>query len=156
MSKDTKLSIFSILLFGLLLLWYSMIFVEIPAITTEGRAGLISPYGLLELLLLGILTGYFLRWKGTDYAGLIVLGLWSYLQYNANWKYLFEEAPKEKLESYYQHFENTLRFFPESDTYIIPDAYHMVLGILLLTNLIITIIKVIQKFCQKKSKISVG
>lgn len=32
----------------------------------------------------------------------------------------------------------------------------MVLGILLLTNLIITIIKIIQKFRQKKSNISVG
>jgi len=44
-----------VLFFLLLFLWYSVIFFEIPPLTTEGRARLISQYGLLELLLLGIL-----------------------------------------------------------------------------------------------------
>lgn len=97
--------------------------------------------------MLGILAGYLLKWKGADYAGLVVLGLWGYLQFNANWKYLFAEAPKEKIESYYQHFGDTLSFFPESPTYIIPDAYHMVLGILLLTNLVLIITRIIKRIC---------
>ena len=145
MKRTEKIFNSKFLVFLVLFLWYSMIFFDIPALTTEGRAELISLYGVLELLLLGILAGYLLRWKGADYAGLIVLGLWGYLQFKANWKYLFAEAPKEKLASYYQHFGNTLRFFPESDTYIIPDAYHIVLGILLLTNLVLILSRIIKR-----------
>ena len=65
--------------------------------------------------------------------------------FNGNWKYLFIETSKENIQSYYQHFDNTLRFFPKSDTTIIPDAYHIILGLLLLINIVLVIRKIIIK-----------
>lgn len=132
--------------FILLFLWYSMIFFEIPLLTTSGHAKLISVYGLLELLLIILLVGLILHWKYIHYFVLIILGLWGYLQFNSNWKYLFVEPSKEKIQSYYQHFDNTLRFFPKSDTTIIPDAYHIILGVLLLINFVLIIRIITKKF----------
>lgn len=134
------------LFYVLLFLWYSIIFFDIPLLTTDGHASLISIYGLLELLLAIILVGFLLQWKNIHYFGLLILLLWGYLQFNGNWKYLFIESSEEKIQSYYQHFDNTLRFFPESDTLIIPDAYHIILGVLLLINIVLVIRKIIMKF----------
>ena len=134
------------LFYTLLFLWYSLIFFEIPLLTTDGQAGLISIYGLLELFLVIILVGSLLRWEYIHYFALIVFGFWGYLQFNSNWKYLFIDSSEEKIQSYYQYFDNTLRIFPESETTIIPDAYHMILGVLILINIILVTRKIIIKF----------
>ena len=134
------------LIYILLFFWYSLIFFDIPLLTTEGHASLISIYGLLELVLAIILIGFLLHWTIMNYFGLLMLVLWGYLQFNGNWKYLFIETSEEKIQSYYEHFDNTLRFFPESEKIIIPDAYHIILGVLLLINTVLVIRKIIMKF----------
>lgn len=145
MRENFKLSSATNLFFIILFAWYSIIFFDVPLLTTEGRANLISIYGLLELLLAIILAGYLLHWKYIHYSALIILGLWGYLQFNANWKYIFTAPSEEKIHSYYQHFEDTLRIFPESNTIIIPDAYHIILGLLLLINIILASGKIINR-----------
>jgi len=146
MKEHNKLLTVTNLIYILLFLWYSIIFFDIPLLTTDGRASLISIYGLLELFLAIILVGFLLHWKNIHYVGLLILVLWGYLQFNGNWKYLFIETSKENIQSYYQHFDNTLRFFPKSDTIIIPDAYHIILGLLLLINIVLVIRKIFIKF----------
>jgi hypothetical protein len=134
---------------ALLILWFSIIFFDVPLLTIDGHASLISVYGLLALLLLVILAGLVLHWKNIHYFTLVILGLWGYLQFNSNWKYLFVETSQENIQAYYLHFDNTLRFFPESDTKIIPDAYHIILGILLLINIVITIRILIKRIIEQ-------
>ena len=146
MKEHKKLLTVTNLVYILLFLWYSIIFFDIPLLTTDGRASLISIYGLLELVLSIILVGLLLHWKYIYYFELLILILWGYLQFNGNWKYLFIETSEERIQSYYQFFDNTLRLFPKSDTMIIPDAYHIILGVLLLTNIVLVIRKIIMKF----------
>jgi len=134
----------TLVLFGLLLFWYSLIFVDIPGLTTEGRADIISLMGFLELLLLMVLIAYLIKWKYSDFLYLIILTLWGYLQYQGNWRYLFLRPSNEVLNSYYDHFQGTLRIFPESDKWIVPDAYHIILGLLILVNILFILIKIIK------------
>jgi len=95
MEEHNKLLTLTNLFYILLFLWYSIIFFDIPLLTTDGHARLISIYGLLELFLVIILVGFLLRWKNIHYFGLLILVLWGYLQFNGNWKYLFIETSKE-------------------------------------------------------------
>ena len=151
MIRHAKFLSTTVLFFILLFLWYSLIFFEIPLLTIDGHASLISLYGILELLLVIILVGLLLDFKYIHFLGLIILGLWGYLQFNGNWKFLFIETSDERIQSYYQHFDNTLRIFPESDTTIIPDAYHTVLALLLFINIVLIIRLIIKKYIQPSS-----
>jgi len=55
MEEHNKLLTLTNLFYILLFLWYSIIFFDIPLLTTDGHARLISIYGLLELFLVIIL-----------------------------------------------------------------------------------------------------
>ncbi|MEE4197465.1 MAG: hypothetical protein V2I54_07455 [Bacteroidales bacterium] len=146
MQKHNKRLTLTNLFYILLFLWYSLIFFDIPLLTTEGHANPISMYGLLGLFLAILLVGFLLRWNNIHSFGLLILLLWGFLQFNANWKYLLMKPSEEKIQSYYQHFEHTLRFFPVSDQIIIPDAYHTILGGLLFINIVLVSRKILLKF----------
>lgn len=130
--KNNNLTFFA---FILLLIWYTLVFFDIPRLTTDGRANLFSLLGLLELLLLIILLINLLKWKYADYVSLPILFLWGFLQYEGNWKNFFNTPTTEVLNSYYKHFHGTLRIFAESENRIVPDAYHIILGLLILLNI---------------------
>ncbi|MDZ7777197.1 MAG: hypothetical protein U5L09_17060 [Bacteroidales bacterium] len=139
--RNNKSSLF---FFIILLIWYSLIFFDIPRLTTEGNASVFSLLGLLEFLLLIVLVAYLKNWKYTDYLNLSILLLWAVLQYQGNWKYFLFPPSTDVLESYYEHFQGTLRILAESETRIIPDAYHIILGLLLLLNIINVVVKIIR------------
>lgn len=139
-----------VILFTLLFLWYLIIFINIPGLTIDGKIPFFSLLTLLEFFLIIIAIGYILKWKYTDYAFLFILVLWGYLQFMGNWRYMFVKPPIEKLESYYQYFDGTLRILNISDTYIIPDAYHLILGILILLNIVFVLSKIVSGIIIKK------
>jgi len=141
--KSIKLQKVSLLFFIALFIWYSLVFFNIPKLLIAGSINLFSLSSLLELFLVIILLGYFLKWKYSDFFALFILFLWGYLQYAAHWRHLLFKPSKEVLNHYYQFFHGTLRFFPQSDVRIVPDAYHTVLGLLILLNLIMVIYKII-------------
>jgi hypothetical protein len=138
-----KLQKIGLIFFIILFLWYTLVFFNIPGLLVAGSVDLFSLLSLLELFLVIILVGYFFRWKYTDYFNLFILSIWGYLQYAAHWRYLLFEPSEEILDRYYHYFEGTLRFFAQSQTRIVPDAYHTILGILIYLNLVLVILKII-------------
>ena len=128
-----------------LFLWYSLIFFPVPRLLVPGTVNVVSLSSLLELFLVIILAGYLLHLKITEYFSLAVLGLWGYLQYEAHWKYLIVPPPPRVLSRYYSYFHGTLRFFPPSPTRLVPDAYHTVLGVLILANLIAVLSAIVER-----------
>ena len=146
----SKMKTVSLILFGLLFAWYSLIFIGVPKLLIEGRGSVLGLEGLLELFLILILSGYFAKWKFTDALNLFVSLIWGYMQYTSHWKSLFGAPVSDmQIKRYYQYFSGTLRIFPESSTVIIPDAYHMILDLLLLINICLSVTKIIQCFILK-------
>lgn len=135
--KRAKPSRIGLALYLALFLWYSLIFFPIPRLLVPGTVGLFSLSSLLELFLVSLLAGNLLHVRGTDFFCLAILGLWGYLQYAAHWKYLIIPPSRKILTRYYRYFHGTLRFFPQSPTRLVPDAYHTVLGLLILFNFIV-------------------
>lgn len=70
-----------------------------------------------------------------------VLILWLTVQFFCHWRYTIFGASRKKLEGYNECFRGTLRIFPESETRLVPDLYHIVLHILIVVNIIFCIIK---------------
>lgn len=65
---------------------------------------------------------------------LAVLAFWFVVQFFCHWYYTIFGASKKKLQGYNSCFKNTVRIFPASETKLIPDLYHIVLHLLILTN----------------------
>lgn len=135
---------FSLACYILLLFWFSLDLIGIPGLVT--RDDWLGLPGLLELLLIAILAGYLLSWRYVVFPCGITLGVWAYLQYASHWQYFLFGASPEKLQRYYAFFKGTARFFPESYSRLIPDAYHTVLGLLLLINLVCVLVQIVTFF----------
>jgi len=66
-----------------------------------------------------------------------VLLFWFLVQYFCHWHYTIFGVSEKKLEGYNACFRDTVRIFPVSEKRLIPDLYHIVLHILILTNMLI-------------------
>lgn len=146
-----KLENIGLILFAVLFFWFSLVFIGVPRLLIDGHEPLFSLSGLLELGLIIIWVGYLFKWKYTDFLNLFILIIWGYMQYDSHWRYMLFKAPKEIIDSYYQHFYGTLRFFAESETRVVPDAYHIILGVLIVINISIVLVKIMMflKFLRK-------
>ena len=69
-----------------------------------------------------------------------ILLLWFVVQFLCHWRYTIFGASEKKLRGYHECFLGTLRLIPESDTRLIPDLYHIILHILILTNLFLALL----------------
>ena len=136
-----------LVLYILLIIWYTLDLFGIPDFVT--RDGWLSTEGLLELLLVLILIGYLQQWKFTPLLSFALLSTWGYLEYISHWRDFFFGATTDRLEKYYTRFAGMYRFAPESETRLIPDAYHTVLGFLLAINLTLVVIQIILFFRQR-------
>lgn len=65
----------------------------------------------------------------------VVLAFWLVIQFFCHWYYTIFGATEKKLRGYNSCFRDTIRVIPASDTRVIPDLYHMVLHLMLCTNL---------------------
>ncbi len=70
-----------------------------------------------------------------------VLGLWLTVQFLCHWRYTIFGASERKLAGYNECFRGTVRIFPESDTRLIPDLYHIALHVLILADLILCLLR---------------
>ena len=71
---------------------------------------------------------------------LTVLVLWFIVQFFCHWYYTIFGASEKKLKGYNKCFQGTVRLFPISEKRLVPDLYHIVLHILILTNIFFCII----------------
>ena len=65
-----------------------------------------------------------------------ILALWFAVQFMCHWYYTIFGASEQKLKGYNECFRGAVRIFPESETRLIPDMYHIVLHLLILLNII--------------------
>lgn len=70
---------------------------------------------------------------------LVVLTAWFIIQFFCHWYYTLFGASEKKLKGYNECFKNTVHVIPASDKRLIPDLYHMILHLLILTNIVLII-----------------
>ena len=73
-----------------------------------------------------------------------VLLFWAVVQFLCHWYYTIFGASEKKLAGYNRCFKDTIHLFPASETRLIPDLYHIVLHLLILTNLVLCIANIIR------------
>lgn len=60
------------------------------------------------------------------------------VQFFCHWYYTIFGASEKKLRGYNQCFRETIHLLPASETRVVPDLYHIVLHLLLLSNLLLS------------------
>lgn len=73
---------------------------------------------------------------------------WLIIQFNCHWYHTIFGTSVEKLNSYNLYFKNTLHIIPSSEEILIPDLYHIILHLLILSSLITLIMYI---FNNKKA-----
>ncbi|WP_167958476.1 hypothetical protein [Anaerosporobacter faecicola] len=73
------------------------------------------------------------------------LFMWFVAQFFCHWFYTIFGVSEEKLRSYNACFKDTYHIIPASDTVLIPDLYHIVLHILILSAFLVTFRQIIAK-----------
>lgn len=134
----------SLVLYVLLLIWFTLDLIGVPGLVT--RDDWLTPSGLLEFLLVILLIGHLRQWSAVPLLSLATLSLWGYLQYISHWHGFFFGMSGDRLKRYYAFFAGMYRFFPESQSRTIPDAYHTILGLLIAINLASVICQVISLY----------
>ena len=69
-----------------------------------------------------------------------VLVLWAAVQFRCHWYFTIFGASERKLQGYNDCFKGTLRIFPESETRLVPDLYHILLHVLILANIVLCLV----------------
>ncbi len=70
-----------------------------------------------------------------------VLLFWFVVQFFCHWYFTIFGASESKLKGYNSCFEGTVKVFPVSETRLIPDLYHIVLHLMILTNIVACFVK---------------
>lgn len=73
----------------------------------------------------------------------VELALWLFVQFLCHWRYTIFGASQRKIRGYNECFAGSVRLFPVSETRLIPDLYHIVLHLLIASDLIIVLIAII-------------
>ena len=96
-------------------------------------------FAALVLFTIGI--GSFLLWEQIGkWVLLIELVLWLVEQFFCHEYFTIFGSSSKKLKGYIECFDGTVKLFPVSETRLIPDLYHIVLHLLILTDLVLTAI----------------
>ncbi|WLC62223.1 hypothetical protein [Clostridium sp. CM028] len=82
----------------------------------------------------------------------IFLTTWPIIQYSSHWNYTIFGVTERKLRGYNEYFANTFHVIPPSDSILIPDLYHIILHILIITLLVLMLIYIL----KNKSKETVS
>jgi hypothetical protein len=139
-------------LFALLTLWFTLVLIGIPGLVTKGSwRGL---YGLLELILIVLFIGHLQKWKVEPLLTLASLIVWGSMQFVSHWYGFFFGASANQLTRYYGMFSRTYRFFPKSPTRTVPDAFHTVLGLLIVANLVVVIFQAVSLFGRSGKRVA--
>lgn len=95
---------------------------------------------------------FFLKEKQGKYVLSIFLAAWAIIQYFSHWNYTIFGATEIKLKGYNEYFVNTYHIIPASDNILIPDLYHIILHILIISLFVLTIIYIWKRRNVKTSK----
>lgn len=107
----------------------------------EGMGVKSYEFVMLTLFTLGFMA-YILCESIGKWVLLSILCLWISIQFFCHWYYTIFGASDSKILKYNQCFENTVHLFPKSTKRIIPDFYHIILHLLIITEIILIIINI--------------
>ena len=100
-------------------------------------------FAVFVLFTIGI--GGFLLWEPVGkWILLVELTLWLVAQFFSHEYFTIFGVSDRKLKGYNECFEGTVKLFPTSETRLIPDLYHIVLHLLIATDLVLVAFSV---FC---------
>ena len=105
----------------------------------EGMGMKSAEFIMLCLYSVGLLSFYFLQPAGR-WILLTILILWAVVQFFCHWYFTIFGASEAKLQGYNDCFRDAVRIFPMSETRLVPDLYHIILHLLILTNIILCLI----------------
>ena len=103
-----------------------------------------AEFAVLVLFTIGILMYTCFPTAGS-WVLLFELSLWLFVQFMCHWRYTIFGATQRKIRGYNECFAGSMRLFPVSETHLIPDLYHIVLHLLIASDLIIVLIEIINK-----------
>jgi len=92
--------------------------------------------GVWYLIYIGLFALFCLKEKIGKYALSVFLLAWFVIQFSSHWYYTIFSATESKIAGYNSFFADTYKLIPASNSIVIPDLYHIVLHILILTALI--------------------
>jgi hypothetical protein len=128
--------IFTDVLSGLVLAWFTLLFVGI-----HGFCGRVTfkegddwQYILLELLLVAYFVGNLTHLRLVTPMMAVVFLLWDILQFRAHWLPFIMGASNSRIQRYYELFGQNAYILPRSRRRIVPDAYHTVQHVLMALN----------------------
>ena len=90
-------------------------------------------FAMLCVYSIGLITYYFFQPAG-KWILITILVLWFVVQFFCHWCYTIFGCSDRKLKGYNECFKGTVRLIPMSEKNLIPDLYHIVLHILILSN----------------------
>lgn len=99
---------------------------------------------LLLLFLLWGLFDYIRKWKYNDFSAFAVVLIWGANQYAEHWGPLFFGAPAARVRHYNEYFKGTLRLLPAESDRIVPDIFHIIIGLLLAVCIILLLVNSIR------------
>jgi len=99
----------------------------------EGMGIKSAEFAMLCLYSIGLITYYFFQPAG-KWILFVILALWFVVQFFCHWYFTIFGASERKLKGYNECFKGTARLIPISEKRLIPDLYHIVLHILILSN----------------------
>jgi hypothetical protein len=88
---------------------------------------------------------FFLKEKQGKYVLSVFLTAWAIIQYTSHWNYTIFGATERKLKGYNEYFANTYHVIPTSNRILIPDLYHIILHILIISLLVLIMVYIFQK-----------
>ena len=91
--------------------------------------------GVWWIIFLILSTLFILKEKIGKYLLSVFVLLWAVIQFYSHWYYTLFGASEKTINSYNQYFKETYHIIPSSKEILIPDFYHIVLHILILTTL---------------------
>lgn len=106
----------------------------------EGMGIKSAEFVMFCLYALGIVLSAAVPRIGIPYI-LTVLILWFVIQFFCHWYYTIFGASEKKLRGYNSCFRDTIRIIPASDRRLIPDLYHMILHLLILSNIAFAVLR---------------
>ena len=137
-----------------LLFWFTL---DITGFTL-GKFCLVESPGMLSVdtawwIIFGVCSIlFYLKEKQGKYILSIFLIAWAIIQYTSHWNYTIVGVTERKLKGYNEYFANTYHIIPPSDGILIPDLYHIILHILIISLLVLIIVYIFQKRNIKASK----
>ena len=102
----------------------------------EGVGVRSAEFAVQCLYTLGLAAFYLFRPAG-KWVLFSILLLWLIVQFLCHWYFTIFGASERKLQGYNDSFRDTVRILPMSDRRVVPDFYHILLHLLILTNLVL-------------------